>query len=145
MTLVKWNNRPTVFDDINQWFNLATDDFYLNQEYKSNEWNPNFEISQEKDHYLIIAELAGINKKDISIETAEDMIKISGERKEKNDDNINNNFYSNIKYGLFSKSYKLPENVLENKISAEMKNGILYITIPTAKPVIPKTNLIKIK
>ena len=47
MTLVKWNNRPTVFDDINQWFNLVTDDFYLNQEYKSNEWNPNFEISQE--------------------------------------------------------------------------------------------------
>lgn len=144
MTLVKWNNKPTMFDDINQWFNLVTDDFYSNQENESRKWNPNFEITQNKDHYLIRAELAGLNKKDITIETIENMIKISGERNNLNNKNSNNNLFSNIKYGSFTKSYRLPEDVLESKISAEMKNGVLNITIPIAEPVISKTNIIKI-
>jgi len=52
--------------------------------------------------------------------------------------------YSHIDYGTFYKSLRLPENIIENEISAKMENGILQIIIPLAKPILPETKKIMI-
>lgn len=144
MTLVKWNNNPAVFENINQWFDLITDDNVLNQEYSTKKWEPNFELYQNNNHYLIQAELAGLNKEDISIEVIDNMLKISGERKEISGEDKSKNIYSHIRYGEFNESFKLTENVLDNKISAKMEDGILKVTIPIAEPVLPESKKIMI-
>ena len=144
MTLVKWNNRQTAFEDINQWFNLLTDDDCFNQSPKTENWEPNVEIFQHIDHYSIQAELAGLNKKDVSIVLVDDLLKITGERKAIPKENNSKNMYSHIDYGTFYKSLRLPENIIENEISAKMENGILQIIIPLAKPILPETKKIMI-
>ena len=144
MTLVKWNNRPSIFNDINHWFNQITDDYYNDQMNLNKNWDPNFEVLKHKDCYLVIAELAGLTKDDIHIDLIENNLKISGERKAKKDENLPGNSFSEINYGLFEKSFTLPENVLENKISAKMEDGLLKIKIPTVKPVLPETKRINI-
>merc|ERR1711998_135531 len=128
MTLIKWDDKPSIFKDINEWFNIITDDFYNDQTNINNSWNPNFEIIKQKDNYIIIAELAGLSKKDITIELVENILKISGERKFNDTKNINENIYSQINYGSFEKSFKLNKNVNKTKINANMDDGILQIT-----------------
>ena len=144
MTLVKWNNKPSLINDINSWFNTITNDFHNNQINFNNNWDPNFDVIKEDGYYILIAELAGLNKKDVNIEIIEDILKISGKRK--SNDNIHSprNIYSQIDYGSFEKSFTLPGDVLENKIFATMENGILKIKIPIVKPVLPKLKKIKI-
>ena len=143
MTLVKWNNKPSLFNDINNWFNMITDDFYNEQQFSSENWVPNFDVIRNKDHYLVQGELAGLNKKDISIVIINDTLKITGERSI-NKNGESNNMYSQINYGTFEKSYQLPENILESKITAKMENGFLQINIPIAEPVLPESKKIKI-
>ena len=144
MTLVKWNNRPSIFNDINHWFNQITDDYYNDQMIINKNWAPNFEVLKQKDHYLVIAELAGLTKDDINIELIENNLKISGERKTNKDDNLLGSSFSQINYGSFEKSFTLPEDVLENKITAKIEDGLLKIKIPTAKPVLPEIKRINI-
>ena len=144
MTLVKWRKAPSIIDDINQWFNLVTTDVYGNDLQINDKWTPNFEIMQNNDQYIINAEMAGLSKKDINIEIDGELLKISGERNSVYNDESYSNRYSEINYGSFVKSFRLPENAMENKISAKMKDGILFITIPTIKPIIPDTKKIKI-
>ena len=144
MTLVKWKKAPSIFDDINQWFNLVTKDVYQNNLQINDKWTPNFEIMQNNDQYIINAEMAGLSKKDINIEIDGELLKISGERNSVYNDESYSNRYSEINYGSFVKSFRLPENAIENKISAKMKDGILLITIPITKSVMPDTKKIKI-
>ena len=59
-------------------------------------------------------------------------------------DNNSKNMFSHINYGTFHKSFRLPENTLNNKISAKMENGILQIIIPVSKPVLQEAKTIKI-
>ena len=143
MTLVKWNNKPSIFHDINNWFNMITDDFYNEQQFSSENWVPNFDVIRNKDHYLVQGELAGLNKKDISIEIIDDKLKITGERSI-NKNGESNNMYSQINYGTFEKSYQLPETILGSKITAKMEKGFLQINIPIAEPVLPESKKIKI-
>ena len=142
MNLVKWNNRSSIFNDIDNWFNLVTNNSYNNFGTENEPWNPNYDIIQNKDNYLVQFELAGINKKDISIEIIENTIKISGVQNSKNKDS-NNSFYQ-TNYGNFEKSFELPENILDSKITAKMNNGLLQITIPIAEPVLPESIKVKI-
>ena len=144
MALVKWNNKSSLYNDVDDWFDIITENFYSNQNLINNSWKPNFEITKNKDHFLIQGELAGLKKKDIEIEIIEDMIKISGERKTSNKNKKTMNVFSQIKHGVFQKSYKLPNNILENKIVAKMNDGILKITIPIVEPILPKSKIIKI-
>ena len=144
MTLVKWKKAPSIFDDINQWFNLVTTDVNRNDLQINDKWTPNFEIIQNNDQDIINVEMAGLSKKDINIEIDGELLKISGERNSVYNDESYSNRYSELNYGSFVKSFRLPENAMENKISAKMKDGILFITIPTIKQVIPDTKKIKI-
>ena len=144
MTLVKWRQAPSMIDNINQWFNLVTSDVYRNDLQINDKWTPNFEIMQNNDQYIINVEMAGLSKKDINIEIDGELLKISGERNSVYNDESYSNRYSEINYGSFVKSFRLPENAMENKISAKMKDGILFIAIPTIKKVIPDTMKIKI-
>ena len=48
------------------------------------------------------------------------------------------------RYGSFSRSFSLPENVLENEIEAKFKNGSLTITLLKAEEVKPDVRQIKI-
>ncbi|MBC8198363.1 MAG: Hsp20/alpha crystallin family protein [Candidatus Marinimicrobia bacterium] len=144
MTLVKWNNQPSIFEDINQWFNLITYDNNQNNFQLNANWEPNFEIIQNDDDYIIKSELAGLAKKDVNIEIDGELLKISGERKSEFKNENSNHQFHKISYGSFEKSYRLPDDALIDKISAKMDNGILVITIPTIKPVKSVTKKIKI-
>ena len=143
MTLITYKPTRNIADGIDKWFN----DFW-NVDYKFNQnlsFNPEFEITENENSYLILADLPGMGKKDLDISVSDGMITISGERKSTIDQE--NNFYKHgqMKYGEFEKSFYIPEDGNVDKINAKMINGFLSIEILKSKKIPADIKKISIK
>ena len=142
MTLIKWMNRPTLFDDVNHLIDSFSANTPINFYNKNNNWVPQFEVRQSNDSYQIFAELPGMSKKNINVEVVDNVLIISGEKSKSDEDQ---SYYSEISYGEFHRTFNLPDNILDDKVSAKMKDGILAIYIPKVEEVKPEVKKIAIK
>ena len=143
MKLIKWIDRPTILmDEVNHWLDSLSVDTPINFYNKSTSWVPQFEVREIDDSYQIFAELPGMNKKDINIEVIDGNLTISGEKSNSDKDKKH---YSEISYGKFNRNFNLPVDVLSDKVSAKMKDGILAIYIPKMEQVKPEVKKIAIK
>ena len=98
----------------------------------------------EKDNQIIVkAEIPGVKEEDLDIEVADDVVTISGERKEEKETKEEDYFHKETHYGAFSRSVSLPSAVVADKAEAEVKNGILTITIPKVEE--KKAKKVKVK
>tara|TARA_Y100000590_G_C15731579_1_gene1017227 strand:+ start:2432 stop:2869 length:438 start_codon:yes stop_codon:yes gene_type:complete len=145
MRLITWrpiSRTNTIFNEIDNWFNSVSS----NLPYGFNEnsiWEPKFEVLNIDNAYRIRAEIPGMVKKDVNIEVVDNQLTISGERKIDHKDLDNN--YSEFSYGKFSRSFNLPDDVLENKIKASMKDGVLALEIPRMEQLKSEVKKIQIK
>jgi HSP20 family protein len=87
-------------------------------------------LTEEKDKYLIEVNLPGIKKEDVKIEVEENIVKVSGERKEEKNQDDAKQHYSEIFYGKFYREFVLPTLVKKEKVKAHYENGVLSITVP---------------
>ena len=145
MTLIKWNTmqRPTLFNEIDNWFNSFSNDIPVLFNNRSI-WRPHFEVLNTDKAYSIRVDLPGMVKSDVNIEIVDNTLTISGERKNTDNDSDNSN-YSEVSYGTFSRTFNIPEDGQEAKIRASMKNGVLSLQIPRVKPIKPEVKKISIK
>ncbi len=93
-------------------------------------WSPAVDIYESDKEFVVEAELPDVGEKDLSITLKENTLIIAGERKP-----AGAMRYHRVErvYGPFRRSFALPANVLENKIRADLKDGILKIIIPKEK------------
>ena len=89
------------------------------------DWMPSVDISESDKEFLIKVEIPEVAKEDVHVEVANGMLSINGERREKAEDKKLHR--KERFYGRFERSFALPDNVLEDNIRAEHKNGMLYI------------------
>jgi len=91
---------------------------------------PKVNTREGKGAYHIEVELPGIKKEDIDVKIDGNVLTISGERKLR--DEVKEEDYHKVesRYGLFSRSFTLPEKVDVENIHAESDNGIIEIIIP---------------
>ncbi len=94
-------------------------------------------VSDKKGEIEVTVEMAGMDKKDIEIEIKDNILTISGEKKEVNNVKEGNYYMQERQFGQFNRSLSLPDNININKISSHLKNGVLTIIIPKTaeKPV----------
>lgn len=84
----------------------------------------------ETDKKIIIkSPIAGVKPENLDIAINNDMLTIRGERKQEEDISEDDYLYRECYWGAFSRSIILPAEVDTNSIEAELKNGILTITI----------------
>lgn len=95
---------------------------------------PRVDIKDKKDAIEVKAELPGINEEDVEIEIADGVMTISGEKKAEKEESEEGYYYKESHTGTFSRSFALPAEVREEKAEAEMKNGVLKITVPKIEP-----------
>lgn len=102
-------------------------------------FTPNINIKENRDIVIIEAELAGIDKKDIKVTYENSKLKISGEKKYKNDKKQNYSHRAEIKHGNFKRVIHLNEEYIQvDSISADYNNGILTINIDKTEEKKPK-------
>jgi HSP20 family protein len=101
------------------------------------EWSPAVDVVELPDEYLIKAELPGVPKDQMKIDLKNGVLTVSGERKEEKEEKGKRFHRVERSYGSFLRSFTLPSEVDEQRISADHKEGVLSIHLPksaTAKP-----------
>lgn len=128
MTLVKYNPRsyqPTSFGSLLDRF---FDDSF--QGGRQMDFTPSVDIVETENSFEIQVQLPGVKKTDVEISVENDQLTISGERKYENEKDEKNYHSRESYYGKFSRSFRLPELVSPEKISAKQEDGILFVTLP---------------
>ncbi|MBI4022831.1 Hsp20/alpha crystallin family protein [Candidatus Berkelbacteria bacterium] len=85
---------------------------------------------QTDDTVVIKAPIAGVNPEDLEVNITEDTVMIKGERHAGESVQREHYFMQECYWGAFSRSYVLPTAVDADNADAQLKNGILTITIP---------------
>jgi len=109
------------------------------------QWRPAANISETDKEYLIKAELPEVEKKDVEVTVHEGVITIRGERRFERKDESEKQHRVESFYGSFARSFSLPADADESKISAESKDGVLTVCIPKTEVVQPKAIDIKVR
>ena len=92
--------------------------------------NPVFELRDKKDEYILVAEIPGTGRDDIEIKHTNDMLRITGEKSESHEEEGDFFMFSEQQYVGFERAMKLPNGIEHEKISADVKNGLLTDHIP---------------
>jgi len=91
---------------------------------------PRFEVKETKDAYVFKADLPGIEEKDVDIQLTGNRLTVSGKR-EAEERQENDRFYAYERsYGSFSRSFTLPDGADVEHAEADMKSGVLSISVP---------------
>lgn len=143
MTLMTYTPRISIFDEFNKIFN-GINTYESTKTYNSI-WEPAYDIHEDDKNYYLSFDLPGIGKDSIDISISNDMLIVSGSRKSESNHNDNYSRINNIQYGNFQKSFNLPENVNQDKISAKMKDGVLNMAIKKSKNISDDIKKITIK
>jgi HSP20 family protein len=108
-----------MFDDFARGF-----DFPLAADRWSAGW-PHVEVSEADKEVKIVADLPGLEEKDIEVTLHDGMLTLKGEKKSENQSAV----YSERWHGRFERSLQLGPDVDPNKVNAAFKNGVLTITV----------------
>ncbi|MHB1685917.1 MAG: Hsp20/alpha crystallin family protein [Ignavibacteriaceae bacterium] len=153
MAIVKWNPERELLNvekEFNRLFKSFGNRFGFlpdsrEDEYENAVWMPLTDISEDKDNFVIKLDLPGINKSDVKISFTGGQINISGERKQEKETKDSKFHRVERTFGKYYRSFTLPQQIQEDKIEAEFKDGQLTITIPKAEEAKPKEIEVKIK
>jgi HSP20 family protein len=141
MKLVRWSpfrELQRIQDDMDGLFeNFFTKDRELMEPMRF-EWCPLCNLHEDDTNYILEAEVPGLEKDEIKVSLKDNIITLSGERKEEKEDKKKHSHIIERHYGSFSRSFSLPVDVDEEKIDASYKDGVLRV-------ILPKTEKTKMK
>ncbi len=90
-------------------------------------------FEKNSDQLILMAELAGIDKNDLQISIKEDIISLSGKRVCYNEKDQFSFHRKERNDGDFDRSFRLPYKVNPEKVSAQLKNGVLTVEMEKAE------------
>jgi len=124
------------------------DDFFDDNFFNKKEKNlMKTDIKETKDKYTIEMDLPGFEKENIKLELNNGYLKITGKQENKIDEEEEKYVHKERFYGECTRSFFVGDNIKEEDIDAEFKNGILKIDIPKKEEQkeIPEQKQIEIK
>lgn len=94
------------------------------------QWNPNINFYEKDDIYYLTAEVAGMEKDDISVTFEEDRVTIKGKKESGLEEEGVSYYMKETGEGVFCRSFRLPKEVDDEKVDATYKDGVLTLIIP---------------
>ena len=105
---------------------------------------PKVNVYEYEDKIGIVAEIPGLNKKQLDVAVEEGILTISGDKHSTFNDEGAKVIRRELKQSSFKRSFELGELLDGENISASFKDGILSVSIPKTEPVKPKKTNVKI-
>jgi HSP20 family protein len=102
------------------------------------DWSPALDIHEDKENFVVKAELPGIEKKDVNVSFQDGCLSISGERKAETKSEDTEVYHTERYFGRFQRTVALPAAVATDKIKAQYRDGVLTITLPKTEEAKPK-------
>lgn len=143
MSLVKWDPMREMEDLFDRYTRAVGWPRGGQDLVKTNDWSPRVDITESDKEFVIKAELPDVDRKDVKVSVDNGVLTIQGERKQEKEEKGKKFHRVERFYGSFTRRFALPDNVNENKIKANCKDGVLTLEIPkTAKA---KTTSVAVK
>lgn len=109
------------------------------------EWiSPSADAKATGKEYEITIELPGVDKDDIDISLHEGVLTVKGEKRSERTEEGEGYFFSERQYGRFQRTFRLPGDVKDDKVSADFSNGVLKIRVPKRGVEEKKTKKIEV-
>jgi HSP20 family protein len=108
-------------------------------------WSPPADISENGQEYLIRATLPSVKKEDVDVTLEDGVLTVSGERRQQEEQRVEEFHRVETLYGSFSRSFTLPEAIDATAIRAETKDGVLTIHLPKIKAGVKNPTAIKVQ
>ena len=100
-------------------------------------WTPMVDIKEENDRFIFLADIPGVDRKDIEITADNGALTIKGERKTESKEEREGYRRVERSYGSFYRRFNLPDTANTDKIHARTKDGVLEIEIPKLEKAKP--------
>jgi len=95
------------------------------------DWCPAVDVEETPNEYLVKAEIPEVAPNEVKITVENGVLSLSGERRSAKEDKSKKVHRTERFYGSFLRSFSIPTDTEESKISAEFKDGMLYVHIRT--------------
>lgn len=144
MTIVRWEplrEINSLQSEMNRLFNTVFD-APVNGSGGVRRWVPPMDLVELEEHFVLRADLPGMNEADLKIEIEDATLTISGERRSEHDEQRQGFYRVERAFGHFSRSLTLPKGVDADAVSAAFDRGVLEVRIP--KPVAARPRRIEI-
>ena len=141
--IARWNP-VNEFEDLinryNRYFGLAPGNGERDGKdlFSRTDWAPAVDIKETDKAFSIEAELPGMSKDDVKVTVQDGVLSIQGERRKEEETDDRKHHRIERVYGSFIRRFTLPENVDENSIQANFRDGVLSLTLTKAEPAEPK-------
>ncbi len=110
-------------------------------------YSPAFDVKETSNAFVFKADLPGFAEKDLQVSVAGERLMISGARHEEREDQKDTSYICERRYGSFSRAFTLPQGADIEHVNAELKQGVLTLTVPriaaTEKKIPVKTIAVK--
>ena len=101
-------------------------------------WTPALDVYEDKENFIVKAELPGMKNEDIDVSLHDGSLSISGERKSETKHKDAEVYRAERFFGRFQRTVTLPAPVAADKVKAQYKDGVLTITLPKTEEAKPK-------
>ena len=96
--------------------------------------SPKIQVTENKESVNVTAEIPGIDEKDIDLKISSDgYLCICGEKKNETANKAEDNYFSEISYGMFRRTIQLPWDLDYDATTAHYDNGVLTVSIPKSQ------------
>jgi len=143
MSLTKHNHRLSPWADLdvlaNRMHRAFSDSGLGNLTYGAN-WVPPVSVEERGDEILLTAELPGMTEDSVEITLENNVLTISGEKRETREEGEPGGKYHLVErsFGAFRRSFTLPRTVRGEGITADFDNGLLLVRMPKAEEALSR-------
>jgi HSP20 family protein len=135
MTIVRWEplrEFSTLQNEMNRLFNTVFDApaGTGNGGGATRRWMPAMDLLETDEHFVLRADLPGMDEEDVSIELEDTTLTVSGERKGAHEERREGAFRVERAFGSFSRSLTLPRGVDAEAVTASFDKGVLEVRVP---------------
>lgn len=98
------------------------------------EWSPRCDVQETDSEVVVHAELPGVEAKDMEVSVAGERLTIRGEKQTQKAEEAEGRSYQERFFGSFERTLTLPVGVDADRITANLKDGVLEVRIPRVAP-----------
>jgi len=129
---------PSIFEEFMRPFDQFMEPFFPNS--VRSFWTemggkePIIDFQDRGDHYMLTAELPGFEKKDVEVKIDSSALELKAERSADKETKSKEGTMTQHSRSSFHRYFTLPEEVVSEKVSGTMKNGVLELKLPKMTP-----------
>lgn len=91
------------------------------------------DLSETSEGYELEIDLPGMKRDDVSVDYADGVLTISGERTDDHEEKRKGYYLSERSYGSFRRTFRVPDSVEADRISAHFNDGVLTVRLPKSE------------